>query len=160
MILKTINNSVLLSPLEQFEINSVLQLFAVGAIINKFLVCILFLFMLRYCIESFAKNQFYSTMCESVDSAVENYTEDFSDFITFLRDDIYVVYKEEFYSKMNISYPIWDKFFFYSFLSVTVSNILGLFPFSYTMTSLFCVIFLYTLSIFLLINFAGISIHG
>lgn len=132
------------SPLEQFIVFNIFNYFSiVGIKITNLALNFLFV---TFCIFLLIYNN-----CHKIYVFNNKY---------ILVSNIYNFLKEIFKENVNIKKPYLFPYVFFIFLIILISNLLGLVPFSFTVTSSIIFTFFFSLSSFININFTGFKVHG
>lgn len=144
MIKLTNISSIYTSPLEQFIVFNVIDWFSIEGVkftnlAVNFLFVIIFIFILFYN----SSNKIYASQNKKI-----------------ILNDIYNFIKGIFKENINTNKPYIFPYIFFVFLIILFSNLLGLVPFSFTITSSIIFTFFFSISSFININITGFKIHG
>jgi ATP synthase subunit 6 len=132
------------SPLEQFIVFNFFNLFKIEGVkltnlaMNFFFVVIFIVIL------------FYSYNYKIYESNNKN----------FITTSLYNFIKGIFKENVNLNVPYFFSYIFFVFLIIFSSNLLGLVPFSFTITSSIIFTFFFSIGSFININITGFRIHG
>ena len=132
------------SPLEQFMVFNIFNLFTIEGVkftnlaMNFLFVCFfIFLFFYNY------NKKIYGNNNKNI-----------------IINSLYTFIKGIFKENVNLSVPYFFSYIYFIFLIIFFSNLLGLVPFSFTITSSIIFTFFFSVSAFIHINITGFKIHG
>jgi ATP synthase subunit 6 len=154
------NSSVLLDPLNQFEIfpwlinifiviNEYINIpvYAITSgffFLNAQIIFILFIFFYLFLFQVSKKTSISQNL----------------NFFSFIRTQLFELTQTVVKNNVSLKQQYWFVILFFSFTLIIGLNIIGLIPYTFTLTSSFALTFFYSLIVFIIINISGIFRTG